>query len=240
MSAGAGVGRRGGCWAGRRRRGRDRRGPGCVLRPAAAAALRGSTLHGLCYVLEGGATPEPSLSAAPASLPLQAWDAEGTALLVNERLINCPPSLAPPLLQGLLDEVAWATEDEPTAERRDAFRVRRYLLITRVYADPEAQHGAAAGGSAGGGAGKKKQKTVRAGARGWGGEEGGGDTCGCSADGLPRRAAGGSPPPARRRSRARTATVARPPPPKLTPPPPLWPLAPAPGGPRDCVCAAGG
>jgi BCCIP len=50
----------------------------------------------------------------PLLLPLQAWDSPGTGLIINERLINCPPQLAPPLLQALLDEVAWATEDEPT------------------------------------------------------------------------------------------------------------------------------
>jgi hypothetical protein len=44
----------------------------------------------------------------------QAWAAEGTALLINERLINSPPQLAPPLVQALFDEIQWATEDEPT------------------------------------------------------------------------------------------------------------------------------
>lgn len=46
---------------------------------------------------------------------LQMWSvASGSALIVSERLINCPPQLAPPLQQALLDEMDWATEDEPT------------------------------------------------------------------------------------------------------------------------------
>lgn len=45
---------------------------------------------------------------------LQAWDLPGTGLLINERLINSPPQLAPPLVQALFSEISWATEDEPT------------------------------------------------------------------------------------------------------------------------------
>jgi hypothetical protein len=44
----------------------------------------------------------------------QAWDQSGTGLIINERLINCPPQLAPPLVQALFSEIKWATEDEPT------------------------------------------------------------------------------------------------------------------------------
>lgn len=84
----------------------------------------------------------------------QAWDAPGTALLLNERLINAPPALAPPLLQALLDEVAWATEDEPTQELRDGFKIKRYVLLTRAYTDPlEEGGGGAEDDGAGGGAG---------------------------------------------------------------------------------------
>lgn len=46
---------------------------------------------------------------------MQAWEQPRTALLVSERLINCPPQLGPPLQQALFDEIEWATEDEPTA-----------------------------------------------------------------------------------------------------------------------------
>ena len=45
---------------------------------------------------------------------LQLWEAPDTGLLVSERLINCPPQLAPPLQQALFDEVSWAIDDEPT------------------------------------------------------------------------------------------------------------------------------
>lgn len=38
--------------------------------------------------------------------------ANETALLISERLINVPLELAPPLYQGLFEEVMWATEDE--------------------------------------------------------------------------------------------------------------------------------
>lgn len=45
-------------------------------------------------------------SHASSAAPLQAWDSPGTGLLVNERLMNAPPSLGPPLMQFLLQEVA--------------------------------------------------------------------------------------------------------------------------------------
>ncbi|KIY96067.1 putative Protein BCCIP like protein [Monoraphidium neglectum] len=98
----------------------------------------------------------------------EAWAAEGTALLINERLINSPPQLAPPLVQALFDEIQWATEDEPTQELRDTFKLQRYLLVTRVYTDPaeqqqqqeQQQDGSGAGPSSSKQRGKKKQKTA--------------------------------------------------------------------------------
>lgn len=45
---------------------------------------------------------------------MQALRAASTGLLVNERLVNAPPQVAPPLMQALFDEIAWALEDEPT------------------------------------------------------------------------------------------------------------------------------
>eukprot|EP00959_Pyramimonas_sp_CCMP1952_P468540 9493403-Pyramimonas_sp.AAC.1 len=42
----------------------------------------------------------------------QALSGRKTALMINERLVNCPPQLATPLTTGLFDEIAWATEDE--------------------------------------------------------------------------------------------------------------------------------
>lgn len=44
----------------------------------------------------------------------QAWRQPATGLIINERLINSPPQLAPPLVQALFSEITWATEDEPT------------------------------------------------------------------------------------------------------------------------------
>lgn len=88
----------------------------------------------------------------------QAWDSPHTGLIVNERLINCPPQLAPPLLQALLDEVAWATEDEPTQERRESFKFERYIMVTRVYSDPLP---AGAGDGAGPSQGAQQQQQRR-------------------------------------------------------------------------------
>jgi protein BCP1 len=87
--------------------------------------------------------------------------------MVNERLINAPPQLAPPLMQALFDEIAWAVEDEPTEEARQAFRLQRFVLITRAYTDPLANGGAGEGDGAGpSGSGaerkKKRKKTAEA------------------------------------------------------------------------------
>ena len=42
---------------------------------------------------------------------LQAWEAPGTGLLISERLENCPPQLAPPLMRALFDEIRQAAKD---------------------------------------------------------------------------------------------------------------------------------
>ena len=57
-------------------------------------------------------------SAGPAS---SVW-----ALLVNERLLNAPPQLSPPLMQGILDEVE---------EFEESRRPSMYLFLTRAYVD---------------------------------------------------------------------------------------------------------
>ena len=97
--------------------------------PDVPSRLRGSVC---CHTEELA-----GLSTSDAAL-LQAWDASGTGLLVSERLMNCPPQLAPPLQQALFDEVAWATEDEPTAELRASFRFKRYIALSRAYSDSAA------------------------------------------------------------------------------------------------------
>ncbi len=92
----------------------------------------------------------------------EAFDQEGTGLLVNERLINSPPKLAPPLMQFLFDEVRKAGEDKSLDKAtRESFRFKRYIVVTRVYADNEP---AAAGPSGKDVAGpsSKKQKMASA------------------------------------------------------------------------------
>ncbi|GLC38993.1 hypothetical protein PLESTM_000824400 [Pleodorina starrii] len=67
----------------------------------------------------------------------QALAGPGTALLVSERLINCPPQLAPPLVQMLMEEIEGAATDEDyPKEEREEFSFQRYLHVTRVYTDP--------------------------------------------------------------------------------------------------------
>ncbi len=46
---------------------------------------------------------------------LQAFDAAGTGVLVNDRLLNAPPQLSPPLLQFVMQDIQDCAED---GERR--------------------------------------------------------------------------------------------------------------------------
>lgn len=79
--------------------------------------------------------------------------ADGTALLINERLMNSPPKLAPPLMQFLFQEITAATSDKGLSkEERESFSsLKRYLIFTRVYSDPEPPPGPSSGS-------RKKQK----------------------------------------------------------------------------------
>jgi protein BCP1 len=61
----------------------------------------------------------------------RAWAAPGTALLLSERLLNCPPQLATPLMSGLLAEVA--------AGGHHYAAIERYLVVARAYSDPAAE-----------------------------------------------------------------------------------------------------
>ena len=56
-------------------------------------------------------------------------------VVVSERLLNVPPVVAQPLHEALFAEIAWATEDEPTAELRESFAFGQYLVVSRVYLD---------------------------------------------------------------------------------------------------------
>ncbi|XP_008798016.2 protein BCCIP homolog [Phoenix dactylifera] len=58
--------------------------------------------------------------------------ASDVGLLVSQRFVNCPYQLVPPLYDALFDEVSWATEDEPTQELRDSFRLKYYISLTRI------------------------------------------------------------------------------------------------------------
>lgn len=44
---------------------------------------------------------------------------------------------APPLVEGLFDEIEWATEDEPTEELRESFKFKKYIMFTRVFQDDD-------------------------------------------------------------------------------------------------------
>jgi protein BCP1 len=92
-----------------------------------------------------------------------AWDAPRAALLLNERLVNCPPQIAPPLIQYLFEEIERARVEEaeeraeleaaaraagagaaappPSAAATCGYAFDRYVLLTRVYEDPKGQEG---------------------------------------------------------------------------------------------------
>mmetsp|Transcript_6450 Transcript_6450/g.16394 ORF Transcript_6450/g.16394 Transcript_6450/m.16394 type:complete len:240 (-) Transcript_6450:619-1338(-) len=77
-------------------------------------------------------------SRAPASLKAQvsgAFGEDGCALIVSERVVNSPLELSSPLQQAIFDEIAWATEDEPTEALRKSFMFSRFLLFSRIYID---------------------------------------------------------------------------------------------------------
>lgn len=58
------------------------------------------------------------LSPPPPLHSVQAWANSGTGLVINERLVNCPPELAEPLQESLFGEVAEAAEDDELAQVR--------------------------------------------------------------------------------------------------------------------------
>lgn len=58
-----------------------------------------------------------------------------TGVVVSERLLNVPPAVAQPLHEALFDEIAWATEDEPTQELKESFEFGQFLVFSRVYLD---------------------------------------------------------------------------------------------------------
>ncbi|KAL4295392.1 hypothetical protein GQ457_12G002360 [Hibiscus cannabinus] len=59
--------------------------------------------------------------------------AHDVGLLVSQRVVNLPPELLPHLYDALFDEIAWATEDEPTEELRNSFRFKFYIVVSKIY-----------------------------------------------------------------------------------------------------------
>ena len=92
----------------------------------------------------------PHVSPTDATVARALLSAPTTGVLVSERVANAPPALALALAAALFDEVAWATEDEPTQEERDAFKFTHYAVWSRAFVDVG---GKKAGG---GGSGKKE------------------------------------------------------------------------------------
>lgn len=67
---------------------------------------------------------------------LPALEDARTGLLVNERVINCPPQIGPPVMKALFDEIEWAVQDGSTSEIQDSFRIRQFLIIAPAFIDP--------------------------------------------------------------------------------------------------------
>lgn len=83
---------------------------------------------------------------------------DSTALIVSERLINCPPQLAPPFVKVFFEEVTSLAAD-PDADPADraAYSFTHYLLLTRVYLDNNPGSNAGAERARKGGKGKGKE-----------------------------------------------------------------------------------
>ncbi|KAI9002288.1 p21-C-terminal region-binding protein-domain-containing protein [Gaertneriomyces semiglobifer] len=56
---------------------------------------------------------------------------EKAGLLINERLINMPPQIVPPMLKMLLEEIEWALED------KEPFNFPYYIYISKIYYEVE-------------------------------------------------------------------------------------------------------
>eukprot|EP01120_Amphizonella_sp_Union-15-10_P015824 TRINITY_DN820_c0_g1_i2.p1 TRINITY_DN820_c0_g1~~TRINITY_DN820_c0_g1_i2.p1 ORF type:complete len:279 (+),score=60.90 TRINITY_DN820_c0_g1_i2:92-928(+) len=56
-------------------------------------------------------------------------DSPTTGLIINERMFNVPPQLAPHLLKCLFEEIQWAIED------KEPFNFDHYLILTNYYLD---------------------------------------------------------------------------------------------------------
>ncbi|CAM9193142.1 unnamed protein product [Sphacelaria rigidula] len=50
-------------------------------------------------------------------------------LLLSERMINCPMQAVPKLHEALLDDIAWAVQNEISEEHKDKFRFDSFVVV---------------------------------------------------------------------------------------------------------------
>lgn len=75
---------------------------------------------------------------------------ESTGLIVNERIINVPQQTGGPLIEGVFDEIQWATKDEETPEVRKSYDFKYYVVLSTMFEEDVEDES--------GGAGKKRKK----------------------------------------------------------------------------------
>eukprot|EP01025_Chloroclados_australasicus_P019898 TRINITY_DN2092_c0_g1_i1.p2 TRINITY_DN2092_c0_g1~~TRINITY_DN2092_c0_g1_i1.p2 ORF type:complete len:276 (+),score=42.13 TRINITY_DN2092_c0_g1_i1:165-992(+) len=86
--------------------------------------------------------------------------ASDLGLLINERLINCPPEVGPVAVQNLLEDVDWALKNEETNELKELFKIKGVIYPTFIAANPlQAQQNQSQGNSS---KHKDKQKKGKA------------------------------------------------------------------------------
>jgi protein BCP1 len=51
---------------------------------------------------------------------------------VNERIINLPPQISPPLNQALFDDIEWALQQAEPKSERAKFKFGRFLIVARA------------------------------------------------------------------------------------------------------------
>jgi len=91
-------------------------------------------------------------------------DAAGAALLLNERVMNLPPELAPRIQSNLVEDLEWAVAHAPSEADRAIFAgVRHVLVLAPCFAERAARPPkAGCGSSTTVGAGKKSRKAAGA------------------------------------------------------------------------------
>jgi hypothetical protein len=69
-------------------------------------------------------------------------DVHPIGLILQDRVVNCPPQLMSHLHSSFLQDVNWAVEHESTPELQHSFKFEHYIAICRVYQDDESIVGA--------------------------------------------------------------------------------------------------